>query len=167
MCVCCCCYSVCCATINTKSMQCACGLADSSVHVWPHLPSSECAATPTSQVRRRLIGHSGPVYSTSFNANGSFLLSSSEDCSVRLWDLQQGGVCAVSYQGHSYPVWDVCFSPIDSNFVSAGMDRTVRLWTTNLTFPLRIFAGHFSHVNVSMINWYQTFKTLYAPIISF
>lgn len=142
-------------------MQCACGFADSSLHVWPHLPSSAhtsndhmTRASPSHHTplppttHQRLMGHSGPVYGTCFNANGSFLLSSSEDCSIRLWDLQRRA-CAVRYEGHSYPVWDVCFSPVDIIFASAGMDRTVRLWTTDLTYPLRIFAGHFSDVNVS------------------
>lgn len=137
-------------------MQYACGFADSSLHVWTHLPNSthsSChmsrttATHPLPSDHQTLVGHSGPVYGVSFNANGSFILSASEDCSVRLWDLQRGA-CVVSYEGHTYPVWDVAFSPVDVQFASAGMDRTTRLWTTDLTYPLRIFAGHTSDVNV-------------------
>ena len=42
----------------------------------------------------------------------------------------------------------VAYSPIDVHFASASMDHTARLWTTDLTFPLRLFAGHTSHINV-------------------
>ena len=54
----------------------------------------------------------------------------------------------VVYEGHTYPVADVAFSPIDVHFASAGMDHTARLWTTDLSYPLRIFAGHTADINV-------------------
>jgi len=152
VCVCVCAFSVCCATINSESMRCACGFADSSIHVWPHLPSSSLpchgiTATPPSCDRQRLVGHSGPVYGTSFSVDGSFLLSSSEDCSVKLWDVQQRA-CAMSYEGHSRPIWDVSFGARGTKFASAGMDQTVRLWMTDCSFPMRMFVGHNSDVNV-------------------
>lgn len=49
---------------------------------------------------------------------------------------------------HNYDVY-VC-SPIGVHFASASMDHTARLWTTDLTYPLRVFAGHTSSVNVSV-----------------
>ena len=51
-------------------------------------------------------GHSGPVYSATFNPLGDFILSSSADSTVRLWStkLNANLVC---YKGHNYPVWDV------------------------------------------------------------
>lgn len=55
-----------------------------------------------------LVGHSGPVYGTSFSTNEKFLISGSEDNTVRLWDLEKV-TSVVSYLGHAYPVWDVCF----------------------------------------------------------
>lgn len=55
-----------------------------------------------------LVGHSGPVYGTSFSVNEKFLISGSGDKSVRLWDLEKG-ISVVQYLGHAYPVWDVSF----------------------------------------------------------
>ena len=66
-----------------------------------------------------LIGHSGPVYGCSLSPDSSFLLSGSEDSSIRLWDLPTGRNL-VAYRGHSFPVWDVAFSPLGYHFASAA-----------------------------------------------
>ena len=67
---------------------------------------------------------------------------------VRLWSLQTW-TCVMVYKGHIYPVWDVRFSPHGYYFASTGHDRTARLWATDHHQPLRIFAGHFSDVDVN------------------
>ncbi len=55
----------------------------------------------------------------------NYLLSSSEDGTVRLWSLQTF-TCLVGYKGHNYPVWDTQFSPFGYYFVSGGHDRVAR-----------------------------------------
>jgi WD40 repeat protein len=45
-------------------------------------------------------------------------------------------------------------SPKGLYFASCSHDRTARLWTTENPHPLRIFAGHFSDVNVSVM-WFK------------
>lgn len=54
----------------------------------------------------------------------------------------------VSYIGHNYPVWDVDLNNMDVYFVTASMDQTSRLWNLEYNYPLRIFAGHASSVDV-------------------
>ena len=39
----------------------------------------------------------------------------------------------------------------DVYFVSCSHDTMARLWTCDLTYPLRIFAGHTSGVNVCLL----------------
>ena len=95
---------------------------------------------------RLLLGHSGPVYATSFNPFNSMLLSASQDGTIRLWDLNTY-TTAVCFKGHVLPVWDVDFCPSGYYFVSASQDRTARLWATDQPLPLRIFAEHVSDVS--------------------
>ncbi|KAK4054227.1 Transcription initiation factor TFIID subunit 5 [Microbotryomycetes sp. JL201] len=101
---------------------------------------------------RKLVGHSGPVYSLSFDpvpgpsGPPRYLLSSSQDGSVRLWSLETWS-CLVAYRGHREPVWDVEWGPRGIYFATASRDRTARLWSTDKTTALRIFAGHLSDVN--------------------
>jgi len=93
-----------------------------------------------------LYGHSGPVYSLSFSPDNQYMLSSSEDSTIRLWNLESK-MNLVCYKGHNYPVWDVDFSPVGYYFASCSHDRTARLWATDHVFPLRLFAGHTQDVD--------------------
>lgn len=95
---------------------------------------------------KQLLGHSGPVYSSSFSPDKSHLISSSEDGTVRLWSLYTW-TNLVSYKGHMFPVWAVKYGPYGHYFASAGYDRTARLWSVDHHQPLRIFAGHYSDVD--------------------
>jgi transcription initiation factor TFIID subunit 5 len=103
---------------------------------------------------RKLIGHSGPVYSLAFDpvagsaAAPKYLLSGSADATVRLWSMDTM-TNVVAYRGHQNPVWDVDWSPMGIYFTTASRDRTARLWSTDRTSTLRIYAGHSSDVDVS------------------
>ncbi|CEO96381.1 Transcription initiation factor TFIID subunit 5 [Plasmodiophora brassicae] len=122
------------------------GYSDSSIKVWTLDGKSKGSSLPASKPYRSLIGHAGPVFSIDMSRDMRFVLSSSEDGTVRLWSLSEM-LGLVSYRGHNYPVWDVKFSPLDFYFVSASHDRTARLWSTEHIFPLRIFTGHISDVD--------------------
>ena len=69
---------------------------------------------------------------------------------VILWNLTTGK-SLVQYKGHNYSVWDVAISPRDMHFASASFDRTIRLWDMEHAYPLRILAGHYHSVDVSLI----------------
>ena len=105
---------------------------------------------------RKLIGHSGPVYSVSFDPVGGsatpprYLLSASADTTTRLWSLDTF-TNVVAYRGHQNPVWDVKWSPMGIYFATGSRDRTARLWSTDRTSCLRVYAGHLSDVNVSFL----------------
>ncbi|XP_078499819.1 transcription initiation factor TFIID subunit 5 [Lissotriton helveticus] len=143
------------------------GFADSTVRVWSVTPKKlrsvknaqdlslidkesddvleRIMDERTASELKVLHGHSGPVYGTSFSPDRNYLLSSSEDGTIRLWSLQTF-TCLVGYKGHNYPVWDTQFSPFGYYFISGGHDRVARLWATDHYQPLRIFAGHLADV---------------------
>lgn len=62
-------------------------------------------------------GHSGPVYGATFMARAPYVMSVSEDTTMRLFDLQSGLNKAV-YQGHSYPIWSVDSDRVGVNVVT-------------------------------------------------
>ncbi|KAI9143777.1 WD40-repeat-containing domain protein [Paraphysoderma sedebokerense] len=96
---------------------------------------------------KTLVGHAGPVYGLSFTKDNRYMLSCSEDKTVRLWSMDTFSNL-VCYRGHNYPVWDVDFGPEGIYFATASHDRTARLWSCEHIYPLRIFAGHLSDVDV-------------------
>lgn len=127
------------------------GFAESYVRVWSldgsplksAIPSENIPSVPKS---RRLVGHSGPVYGVTFSPDRKYLLSCSEDKSVRLWSMDTYTGLVV-YRGHDAPVWSVAFGPFGHYFATASHEHTARLWSCDHIYPLRIFAGHVSDVD--------------------
>jgi len=137
-------------------------MAESYIRVWSlegkplttYVPDN---STPPSS-SRRLVGHSGPVYAVAFSPgtanpdpNGpsthtQFLLSASEDKTIRLWSLETW-TCLVAYRGHDNPVWDLQWGPYGHYFLTGSNDRTARLWSTDHIEPLRIYVGHDNDVD--------------------
>ncbi|KAG7192719.1 Transcription initiation factor TFIID subunit 5 [Scheffersomyces spartinae] len=139
-----------CLEFNEDSNMIAGGFQDSYIKLWSidgkPLKSVFKRDNHNQDNTRKLIGHSGPVYGLSFSPDNKFLLSSSEDRTVRLWSLDSY-TALVSYKGHNLPVWDVKFSPFGHYFATASQDQTARLWATDHIYPLRIFAGHVNDVD--------------------
>lgn len=108
---------------------------------------------------RKLIGHSGPVYSLAFDPLGGsagppkYLLSASADATTRLWSMDTM-TNVVAYRGHQNPVWDVQWSPMGVYFATGSRDRTARLWSTDRTSCLRVYAGHLNDVDVRVIKFF-------------
>ncbi|XP_006824247.1 TAF5-like RNA polymerase II p300/CBP-associated factor-associated factor 65 kDa subunit 5L [Saccoglossus kowalevskii] len=144
------------------------GFEDSALRVWSLSPTKLKAAEHTVDISKihslgdhicdkfqedrvgieskALRGHSGPVYAACFTVDSSHLLSSSEDTTVRLWDLDTY-TNKVVYQGHNYPIWDMDTGSVGPYFATASQDHTARLWTLDRNYPLRIFAGHLMDVD--------------------
>ena len=138
----------------------AAGTSESYIRVWSL--DGKPIKTDTENVpasSHRLIGHSGPVYAVSFCPSNpspyssevrpttKWLLSSSADASIRLWNLDVFQQIVV-YKGHIGPVWDLKWGPFGHYFISGGHDKTARVWTTDRVRHQRILAGHDDGVDV-------------------
>lgn len=159
-----------CASISQDGALVVGGFSDSSLKVWNMAKIGEehnssengntgevgqtehLAGLDTGKRSYTLLqGHAGPVYAANFSPEGDFILSASEDCTVRLWSSKMNANL-VCYKGHNYPVWDVQFSPVGHYFVSSSHDRTARVWSMERIQPLRIMAGHLS--DVDCVQWH-------------
>ncbi|KAK9240500.1 WD40-repeat-containing domain protein [Lipomyces kononenkoae] len=95
----------------------AAGTVFGNIEVW----SSRNGATISS-----LKGHEGSIFNVQFSETGRRLVSSSDDRSVRIWDLHTNDCIAVGW-GHSARIWQAKYLD-DDTIISVGEDNTTRVW---------------------------------------
>ncbi|KAL2759161.1 hypothetical protein ACRALDRAFT_1080693 [Sodiomyces alcalophilus JCM 7366] len=171
--------SVSCMDFSRDHELVAVGTMDSYIRIWSldgkPLRSNVPHEKGTKVNNRKLIGHSGPVYSVAFSdaiarAEGSgatttdeskgsgyvetgskLLLSSSADGHIRLWSLELWS-CLCIYKGHDGPVFRVLWGPHGHYFLSAGWDKTARVWMQDHASAQRLLVGH--DTSLSAIAWH-------------
>jgi WD40 repeat protein len=90
-------------------------------------------------------GHTAPVFSVSFSADGSRLVSASQDRTVRLWDTETGRSLAV-LEGHTDEVFSAVFHPDGRRITSAGRDRAILIWDVSSGAEVARLHGHTNYV---------------------
>lgn len=99
-----------------------------------------------------LRGHEGNINAQVFSRDGRWLVTASDDHTMRMWDLAglspgEGraavkGVASRVFEGHTDEVWGATLSPDGARIVTAGKDRTLRLWDRNTGSSRVIDSGH-------------------------
>ena len=74
-----------------------------------------------------LSGHTVEVLCLTFSSDGTLLASGGFDQTVKLWDLQTGGVVK-TFSGHTESVRSVSISPDLATIASGSSDATICLW---------------------------------------
>jgi len=77
-----------------------------------------------------------------------YILSSSDDMSVKLWDWDKGFANTQTFEGHSHYVMQVKLNPKDTNtFATASLDRSIKVWGLGSNTPHYSLEGHERGVN--------------------
>jgi WD40 repeat protein len=74
-----------------------------------------------------LSGHTDSANSLTFSLDGALLVSGSNDKTVKLWDIQTGGVIK-TFHGHTDVVWSVSISPDCTTIASGSGSGTIHIW---------------------------------------
>ena len=90
---------------------------------------------------RVMSGHENVVTSVAVSADGNFVVSGSEDRTVRVWDAKTGtALCILA--GHERGVTCVAASSDGRSIVSGSEDKTVRVWDAKTGAAQRVLLGH-------------------------
>src|SRR5262245_20501105 len=123
--------AVTCVAFAPRAARAASASRDGTLHVWNTIyrQSSFSFRRPES-----------PVLSMSFSPDGQRLLTGSEDCVVRVWDLRSGERL-IRCEGHTAAVTAVaCFS--DGRIASESLDQSLRVWDGATGSQLHCWEGH-------------------------
>jgi WD40 repeat protein len=85
--------------------------------------------------------HSGGIWGVALSADGRLVASSSDDQTIRVWELATGRRVA-TLTGHTRAVWGVALSEDGRRLASASFDGTVRFWDVAAGELLTTMLGH-------------------------
>lgn len=72
-----------------------------------------------------------------------FVLTASDDMTIKLWDWEKGWKCVQVFEGHGHYVMGLAINPKDTNtFASASLDRTVKIWSLGSATPNFTLEAH-------------------------
>ena len=99
---------------------------------------------------RTLIGHARSVNACVVSPDGRRVVSASTDETLKVWDLDTGGVLA-TLQGHASAVTACAVTSDGHRVVSASEDETLKLWDLDTGRVLATFQGHASAVTACAV----------------
>ncbi|MFD7972523.1 NB-ARC domain-containing protein [Streptomyces clavifer] len=88
---------------------------------WP-LPDA-----PSPALHRTLTGHTSTVTSVAIAPDGTWLATTSNDGTVRIWD-RVTGTCTATLTGHTSTVTSVTIAPSGTSLATTSSDGRVRIW---------------------------------------
>eukprot|EP00546_Thalassionema_frauenfeldii_P010541 CAMPEP_0178915812 /NCGR_PEP_ID=MMETSP0786-20121207/12251_1 /TAXON_ID=186022 /ORGANISM="Thalassionema frauenfeldii, Strain CCMP 1798" /LENGTH=850 /DNA_ID=CAMNT_0020588997 /DNA_START=388 /DNA_END=2940 /DNA_ORIENTATION=- len=92
--------------------------------------------------------HADYIRSLEVHPSLPYVVSSSDDMTIKLWDWDRGFDCTQMFEGHAHYVMQVKFNPKDTNtFASASLDRSIKVWGLGSHTPHYTLEGHERGVN--------------------
>ena len=111
------------------------GLWDTAVTIWD---------TSTWEAKTTLHGHTGAINDLTFSPNGKTLASASNDCSVKLWDVDKGHI--IHSLSHPEGLSAIAFDPAGKTLAAGGSFHTIRVWEVASGEVLHDFHAHWANI---------------------
>ena len=91
-----------------------------------------------------MLGHTDEVRSVAFSKDGKFIVSGSEDETIKIWSLDTYE-CIITLKGHNNSINSLMISS-DCKFIVSG-DENIKIWSFPDGKLIRTLTGHHKIVN--------------------
>ncbi|BAY30193.1 WD repeat protein [Nostoc carneum NIES-2107] len=109
------------------------------------LPQTASLTSPGGSLVRTLVGHSSSVKALALTPDGKYVISGSDDNTVKVWNWQIGEELR-TLNGHSNSVNAIALTPDGKYVISGSDDNTLKVWNWQTGEELRTLNGHSSYV---------------------
>lgn len=104
-------------------------------------PLRPCLSMAGGALARILDGHTREVKSLAITEDGKRAISASLDCTLKVWDLDQG-VALFVLQGHEQEIYSVSMTPDGRLAISGSTDGIIKIWDLVSGTEKYSFKGH-------------------------
>ncbi|KIW06041.1 uncharacterized protein PV09_03217 [Verruconis gallopava] len=116
----------------------------------------------TSEKVANFEAHPDYIRSIAVHPTLPYVLTASDDMTIKLWDFDNSWKCVRTFEGHAHYVMSVAINPKDTNtFASACLDRTVRVWSLGSSQPNYTLEAH----ETKGVNWVEYYPHSDKPYI--
>ena len=92
------------------------------------VPSQPSQHHPLNTPDLLIQGHTDRVICVTFSPDGKYIISSSGDLTIRMWDARTGEPALPPLKSHTYPVFALSFSSDGRRIASGSQDNTALVW---------------------------------------
>lgn len=111
----------------------------------PAKTSEPSEQKPLAVLKRKLEGHKNWVTSVAVSPDSTWFVSSSDDKTVKIWDIKTGE-CRATLQGHTNQVKTVSITPDAKRILSGSWDYMIRTWDVVTGKEIAYWRASKSHV---------------------
>ena len=131
---------VCSIAFHPNDQQVAVACTNEKIYIWETSDEGRCIQI--------LSGHTNEIWAMAYTRDSHFLVSGSDDCTVRFWNVNTGE-CEYMLDNHRGWIQSLALSYSGKLLVTGSQDRTICLWELNSGKAprlIRTLSGHRARV---------------------